>query len=276
MKYLTTMFLALLLAVPAMADYSDYSYNIDVVDQRSLSTGDAGKLTTGVLAFVYDAGTKDLSTLYSNVARASLSNPITRAQFATDDALKFYSASASHDIVLAHSDGSMAKYASVSQSMHRLVLNRDGLDKVVVVAFGVSSAAETDTGVDLPYGSHVTDVLVEVVTADSGQTLDVGLLSTETSGDANGFIAAITMTNTGFVKPQIVTEGSSESYVSTTSLGALMGNQAVGTDANEDTGQSLVTGHIVTGANAQSITYTGDSGTDTAVGYIYVFFRHLR
>jgi len=57
--------------------------------------------------------------------------------------------------------------------------------------------------------------------------------------------------------------------------GALMGIGVTGTTTATDQGQPGGAGHIVTGANAVSLTYT-PSSSDTAAGYIYVFFKHLR
>lgn len=274
MKQLAIVALMLLMPLVAFAGYNDTRYDISVYDQTAEGRlGD--RLITNVMAFVYTAGTKTLATLYSNKKRTSLANPITRTQFATDDKLKFYAAASSVDVVLAHSDGSIAKYASVSSSIHRLKLDRSGTKKVLIVPFAASTA-ETDTGVDLPYGVLVKDVVVEVVTGDATETMDVGLLSTETAGDADGFMNDVVMSPAAFYKGLTTTVGSNETYVSTAYYGALLGPVAVGTDANTDTGAGVVPGHIVSGSNAVSVTYTGSAGTDTAAGYIYVFFEHLR
>lgn len=48
--------------------------------------------------------------------------------------------------------------------------------------------AEHDTGIDLPAGMIVTDVIVKVVTNEASGTIDIGLLSSESGGDADGFV----------------------------------------------------------------------------------------
>lgn len=278
MKKLIALVIGLTLSVSAFAGYKDYAYNIDVVNQRAVgSLADSNaQIISGVLAFVYNAGTKTLATLYSDNKRTSLTNPISRSQFATDDAVKFWTAQSSVDIVLAHSDGSIAKYASVVPETHRLVLNQDGVEKCLILPYGASDNTETDTGIDLPVNVWVQDVAMEVVTSDPSETLSIGLLSSETNGDADGFIVTADASTAGFVKPLAHTAGSSEKYVSTFSYGALMGAGVVGTDSDGDFGLGAVPGHIVSGANAKSVTYTGSAGSDTAAGYIYVWFRHLR
>src|SRR4051812_48883919 len=114
--------------------YQDNKYDIGVYDQQ-LSRGafnEDGALASGCLVFVYDAGTKTLSTLYSDSIRTSLANPITRTQFATDTRIKFYGAAASYDIVVCHSDGTRGTYPSVTPKVHSVTLDRAGVDKVIV------------------------------------------------------------------------------------------------------------------------------------------------
>jgi len=257
--------------------FGDLKYNLEVRDGGSLDGfSDTGRIESGCLVFVYEAGTKTLATLYSDAARASLANPITRAQFATDDGISFFCAKTSVDITVAHEDGSVGKYAGVTPNLHSLVLDRSGVDKCLIVPFGVSDNVETDTGIDLPVNALIKDLLVEVVTLDAGETLNVGLLSSETAGDADGLLAAISVNAAGFIKPFVNTVGSNETYVSTSTYGVLMGPAAVGTDVNEDTGIPAGFGHIISGSNAKSLTYTGSAGSDAAAGYIYTFFKHLR
>lgn len=276
-KKMKQLLIALFVILPAlaMADFHDEKYDIAVFDQTAV--GSLGsEITTGVLAFVYSAGTKTLATLYSDDKRTSLSNPITRSQFASDDMLKFYVAASSVDIVLAHSDGSLGKWTSVAPSTHRLLLDRSGVDKCIIFPFSANDNDEADTGLDLPLMSKVTDIIVETVTADSTETLDVGLLSTETSGDADGLIVSASVSTAALVGTTEVTDGTSEDYVSAARCGALMGLGSTGTDSANDFGQPGCVGHIVSGSNATSISYTGSSGSDTAAGYVYVFFKHLR
>ena len=69
------------------------------------------------------------------------------------------------------------------------------------IPFTNSEAAEVDTGIDLPAGVMVTGAFVEVTTAVADGTIDVGLLSTEASGDADGFLNGVSCATAGFIMP---------------------------------------------------------------------------
>jgi hypothetical protein len=118
----------------------------------------------------------------------------------------------------------------------------------------VASTAEQDTGWDLPADAIVTDVKVLVATAEATgatKTMHVGLLSSETGGDADGFAASISVAATGIKIPRAtVTAG----VLSANTRGALLADYAVGTDA-ADRGIYVPKSHICNGT-AKSITYT--------------------
>jgi len=257
--------------------YTDNQYNLKVVDHKSQDGfSGAGDVTSGCLVFICDAGTKTLATIYSDAARAAKTNPISRAQFATDGKIVFYGASSSYDITVAHSDGSVSKLSGVTPNDHTITMNRDGVDKCLVFPMVFNAGGtETDTGLDLPVGVIVHEVRVEVVTVDATETVDVGLLSSETSGDADGFVAAVSVATAGFPALAVFTTGANETYLSAVKYGALMGSSVVGADVVGDAGNVVRLGHVVTGSNAVSVTYT-PSTSDTFVGYGYVYFRHLR
>lgn len=256
--------------------FGDQKYEISVKDQRSTDAySESGRVITDVYAFVYDAGTKTLSTLYSDDIRTSLTNPISRSQFATDDMIKFFSASTSHDIYINTAAGDEGFYAGITPSDHLIQVNTSGVKKHLVIPF-TAATAETDSGVDLPLNTWVSKLMVDVTTADTSETLDVGLLSTESGGDANGFLSGVSLDSTGFIAPIANTAGTTETYVSTYSYGALMGPGVVGTNAASDFGNGHVPGHVVSGSAAQSIVYNESAGATTGVGYIHLWFEHLR
>lgn len=252
-------------------------YQIDVKDQRALDGHSSdGAITSGVYVLIYDAGTKTLSTIYSNDLLTAKTNPISRAQFATDTRIDFWSTASSHDIFIAHSDGSVERYTGVTPTVHSVKLNRDGVDKCMVFPMVFNAGAtETDTGLDLPKNAFVYNCLVEVVDVDATETVDVGLLSSETAGDADGLMVALSVANAGTFGLYATTVGSNETYISAARAGALLGKGSVGTDAANDFGQPGGPGHTVSGSNATSISYT-PSSSDTFTGYGYVFFKHLR
>ena len=257
--------------------FGDYKYQIDVKGARSQDGhSQESQIGTGVYTFVYEAGTKTLATLYSDKARTALANPIARSTFDSVGLIEFYTANTSVDIFVADDLGNVGRYAGLTYSDHSLRLQTDGVAKCLIAPFGASDATEVDTGLDFPLDVHIRDVLIEVGTADATETLDVGLLSSETNGDANGLLSLAPVASTGIIKPWAVTVGGTETYVSATYYGALMGPGIAGANTATDHGIGAVPGHIVTGSNAVSLTYTGSSGSDTAAGYIYAYFNHLR
>lgn len=74
----------------------------------------------------------------------------------------------------------------------------------------ITDGAETDSSIDLPTPAVVTGIFLEVLTAEATggtKTLDVGLLSSESGGDADGFLDGASVAATGTVVP-IYTDGS--------------------------------------------------------------------
>ncbi len=246
-------------------------YDLSVIDPR---TGEA--ITSGVYVFVYSAGTKTLATIYSNEAGVSKTNPITRTVFGTQQKVEFYCADSTVDIFIADDKGNTAFIPSVPPTEHVLKLDRSGNDKCFVAPFLFNSGGtEVDTGLDFPLNVMIYNALIEVVTTDASETISVGLLSSETAGDADGILAAVPTDNAAFLKPWSNVDTTTEDYISAPYFGALMGKGSAGTSAANDFGQSGGAGHIVSGSNARSLVYL-PSTSDTMAGYMYVFFRHLR
>lgn len=110
------------------------------------------------------------------------------------------------------------------------------------------TGSEQDTTFDLPVPCVVTNVFVNVTTAEATggtKTMDVGLLSSETNGDANGFLAAVSCAATGLVGGSLASGGQT--------LGALLYADESGA------GVLVPEKHMVTGSNAKSVTYTAGS-----------------
>lgn len=260
----------------SQSNFGDNQFDIELKDERSFIAASAdGLISTGCLVFVYDAGTKTLATIYSSGNRAAQANPITRTAFDLLGKIKFWGAAASYDIAVNDNKGNTAVHLAVAPSTHLLPLNRNGVEKCLVFPMAFNAGGTVvDTGLDLPAKAHVHDVAVEVVDTDSGETVDIGLLATESGGDEDGFIAAASVASAGFVKPFVITTGGNSAYVSSAKYGALMGPAQVGTDVDQDEGVARGWGHVGDGT-AKSITYT-PSGSDTFTGYGYVKFTQLR
>lgn len=122
--------------------------------------------------------------------------------------------------------------------------------------------SETDTGLDLPSGSIVRGVVVEVDTAVDSSSIDVGLLSTEASGDADGFLDGVSCASEGFVML-----GNVDGTAANNTSGALLVESDIKSADGTALYYSVPTGHVCDGTTV-SISYTT---TDHAVaGYFYV------
>lgn len=127
------------------------------------------------------------------------------------------------------------------------------------------NASETDTGVDLPEGIIVSDVIVEVTNKVASATIDVGLLSTEgDGGDADGFLDAEDCgTANGFVKHNLVDETDTNN-----TLGAYLVEADIKSADTSALFYSPPTFHVV-GDGQVSVSYT-TSDSDELAGNFYM------
>ena len=140
-----------------------------------------------------------------------------------------------------------------------IIVDTNRRNQVAVIPFSIAdttATTETDTGFDMPTGSAVLpSPMVRVSTIDATETIDVGLLSSESGGDADGFINAVALDTAVLVKATLLASGDT--------MGALL---SVLDSANA--GDDAPEAHVVTGAAAVSVSYTLTAGTDTAEGFI--------
>lgn len=138
-----------------------------------------------------------------------------------------------------------------------------------------TGTTEYDTGFDLPKNAIVSPFGcgVQIVATDATEVLDVGLLSTESGGDADGFMADIPISgaaDTALQAKETLTVGSNETFFASTTRGALIATLSAGTDVATDVGGVGLLGHRVDGT-AVSISYT-PSSWDTAKGYFFLTY----
>ena len=84
--------------------------------------------------------------------------------------------------------------------------------------------SETQTGIKLPPAAIVREVYLNVITPEATgltKTVDVGPLSTETGGDANGYLAGVDVSTAGVKKGTLLNTGQT--------LGALLAVDESGT-----------------------------------------------
>lgn len=132
-----------------------------------------------------------------------------------------------------------------------------------------AATSEYDTGFDLQAGWVVFDAWIVVNTIDATETVNVGTNSND-SGDADGLIVGASLGTAGFVYPDgTVTAGTTYSYFSANTRGALLADYKVGANGAGTEGLYHPKPYNV-GTTAIDVTFTTSAGTDTAVFDIYL------
>lgn len=135
-----------------------------------------------------------------------------------------------------------------------------------------AQTTETQTNFTLPGNAIVHDVFLNVITIDATETVDVGTQGT--SNDPNGYLAAASLANTGLVfGSSVVTIGSNETFIASTTKGALLANVIIGTDLNLDTGNYVPIENITAGGDP--VSYQCSAGSDTAVFDIIIEYTEV-
>lgn len=295
MRKIFTLFLSLIVAIMlicpmAYADSKDMWAQVYKIKNTTVGEPVLDEITTGITFKVLqrNSDTAETLTVFADDTSTSLTNPVTTTNFASSSYCKGrvqfrVDPGEANDryvdlIVIDTSGGYTAFVEDFDQYQHKIVIDeRPNIMHHGCVWFGASDNSETDTTVDFAADTLVHDVRVEVVTVDATETIDVGLLSTETAGDANGFRAAVSVATAGFVADTaVITNGSNIDYTAASTYGALLVTAITGSDAVATCGGKSYLGHVVTASNATSITYTGSAGSDTAAGYIHYFFTRMR
>lgn len=156
----------------------------------------------------------------------------------------------------------------VASGINELYVDTLAQKSELVIPFALAdttTGTETDTGFDLPTNALVDPfgVSVDVQTLESGKTIDVGILSSESGGDANGFVEALSLTTAVTVIPAI---GASSGVLNANTYGVMLSNYTVGTNA-DDRGMVFLKRYRCDGT-AKSISYTLASTVTVAKGFI--------
>lgn len=151
------------------------------------------------------------------------------------------------------------------------------MKKVATIAGGTT--AEVDTGFDLPANAIAHEWFLDVKTAEATggtKTVDVGLLSTESGGDADGFMRAVDVSSTGMKKcAWKSTVGANNTYLgaaSTHTFGALMTGLLI---AGEDVaaggdGFAFAAPHMAGSVTSKSVSYSRGSTLTELVADLWV------
>lgn len=236
-----------------MSSNTQYGYKIPLADRRD----GAAIAGSGGSYMVCQAGTGKKQAIYN---RAGTQLNLTTAFVALNNGLmEFYVPdtvnvnSAGVDIYGMAPDGQFfIALGVIASGPNQILVDRDRRDQVALIPFAAAdstAAAEKDTGMDYPANAIINpNVGVRTIGLESGKTIDTGILSSESGGDADGLVAAISVAAAVTVAAK---------SASTNTRGALLG------------GATLDRGYVVVAAS-QSASYTLSSGAAAAHGLIIV------
>ena len=228
-------------------------YKIQLVD---LATGE-NIITAGGVVQVCTDGSPDKATITDSVGTA-LSNPLAL----TRGSMEFHVATTvtQVDLFIQCPGGQFVTRYNVKPSgPNDIYVDTIQRQQTMVVPFShadSTAATEKDSGFDLPANSIVLPhPTIRVVDVDATETIDVGTLSTESGGDADGFVVTVSVATAGVVKGTVL-QGSN-------TLGALFEVQD-----SANSGDLTHEPHVT--AVATSISYTTTAGSDTVSGFAFL------
>lgn len=228
--------------------------------------------STGV-GVVMNAGLSTLVTLVADQQGTALSQPVAL----NAGRLTFYTAKSvtSVDVSILTAQGQAIYARSLSSSVHRLDLDPEDRDQLLVIPFKATNAVQVVTGFKLPADCLIDDTYIRVLVVDSAKTLDVGFVNAVEGGDENGLLAATLLTNLGFVEPApSISNGSNIDFTGATTYGALLGSAITGSDAVATNG-GFQKHKYKTDGTIKSLVYTPSSGASTCAGLIYISYQSL-
>ncbi len=232
-------------------------YSIHEIQLQSLDGG-TSIIEAGGKFVVCTAGSAARIAVYDPETFQALTQPLTP----TRGKLRFAVLKSTVDVAVdlyGHAPGGQWVVAKNKKPGNptEIYVDTNKLDQVAVIPFSIDNFAantETSTGFTEPANAVFTPFpWVRVLTADSGMTINVGTLSTD-SGDADGFIAGVSLTNLGAVAALILN--------SANTMGALFERQD-----SANSGDLVPMPHVSTG---KVITLTLSASADTAAGLIHL------
>lgn len=136
------------------------------------------------------------------------------------------------------------------------------------IPFGAGTSTNpNDTSIDLPANMLVRDIVIEVETLKSGETLDVGFDNATESGDLDGLAAGVSMAAATKVYPGVTTSGTNM-YFATNTKGELLSEFEAGADDATTRGLFSVKPYLTDGT-IKSVNYVKASH-NTGTGIIWL------
>lgn len=237
------------------------------IQLASLNTG-KNITDTGGMVYVATANSPSKATLYT-AAGGAQSNPIAPV----NGMIEFYTAdtvSAVDLYAMSPTGHAFIRKGVVASGENEIWLDTFTRRTELVVPFSIAdttTGTETDTGFDLPTNSIVDPMTlaVDVSTLESGKTIDVGILSSESGGDADGFMDGLSLTTAVTVFPAI---GATTGVLDANTFGILVTDYTAGTNS-DDRGMVFLERYRCNGT-AKSVSYTLAATVSLAKGFIRI------
>jgi hypothetical protein len=245
------------------------------------------RATTGITFKVLAIGTNTAETLYYYNGSTALTNPVTTTNFASatvcNDRVAFRTDPTDStsdryvDLIVVDTVGGYTAFVEDFDKYNHTIIIDERPNQLHhgMIWFSATTTDALDTGIDFVPNTMVSDVRIEVVTAASAISIDVGILAGASNGDADGFRANVLLTTTGYVADTgVVTAGTTIDFTAASTYGALLYTAITGSDAVASGGGRSYLGHVVgSGTNDGSLNYTADS--TSGAGYIHYWFTRM-
>jgi len=231
-------------------------------------------IATGVTYTPLDAGTADEATVYSDRAETAKTVPVTSTVYGTDGGkIIFYSSSSSIDITAVGAIGAVYK-RGITPDDGRLIIRQDpGNHHIMMVPFNGADIADTveeDLGYDIPIGAEVRGcdppwLFVDTAMSSATGSCNVGLLSTESGGDLNGFMALVSLSVVGHIRVNTDAQASADGNL----IGALVADL---TPNGSVDGNVALLNHLIESGAAVSVAMSADTGASACAGFVCIPF----
>ena len=230
---------------------------------RQSTDGTVANTANGT-AYIAQSGIPQKQALF-NAAGGSLSNPISLsngvAEFWTAETITAV------DAYIQTPDGHFIILKGIKPSgLNELEYENTVREVQMVIPFAIqdtAAATETNTGFNLPTNAVVQPygAGIEVTTLESGKTIQVGILSSQSGGSASGFINAVSLAAAATV---LAAFSNTSGTLNGNTFGAFLASYGAGAPG---TGYAFLSQYVCNGT-AKTISYTLSSGTAAAQGFI--------
>jgi len=254
-------------------------YYVQLVDSRlQLPIND----TTGQF-YVCTANSPVLATVYTNALGTSLTQPgtIGSTASASGGVVRFFAASTvtSVDLFVYAANGQAYYIAGLTPSAkgHSIGVDPMRTGYVAQVPF-TSSTTEVPTPLVFPANVVLRDVFLNVTATQSSSTMSVGILSSQTGGATNMFLAAAAVSATGLVTGfPTASQGANSQFVGATTVGTSLASALTGSNStNGTTNGAFVRQFYLTNGTAKTLSYIHSASTTAAQGYVFVGYDLLQ